>query len=82
MKKFVFLYLLLIAELFGIATIGYVYSQNEGNIILIVFIVLFIFIMVITSCITIYLLKIDSVDHPQEPEKHKECPYFIDKDIE
>lgn len=75
MKKVVALMSILVGELYGMTILGYMYGTYHTDIFLWLIIVCAI-ITIISSILSVYMLKDKKVDH-----SNHHCPYYIDKEI-
>ena len=75
MKKVVALMSILVGELYGMTILGYMYGTYHTDIFLWLIVVGAI-ITIISSILSVYMLKDKKMDH-----SNQHCPYYIDKEI-
>lgn len=74
MKKVVALMSILVGELYGMTILGYMYGTYHTDIFLCLIVVSAI-ITIISSILSVYMLKDKKVD------RSNHCPYYINKEI-
>lgn len=77
--KYIFMGLIMVVELYGLALLGYFYSISVNTVILIILIISVLLILITSAIIIKLLLEQKAREKRKGIQNWKKCPYFIDK---